>query len=174
MKELNDLPEKQEGVPFNISLGGGSQGLCDMIGFDDNFSTRYLLPIEKYFAGTFIGNVYKFKIYYGKMDYTKIYNNYIFGKNFKPTHVPPTIIFNITNINTIYPETNIKREIGNNISNLDLKIVLNQDRFPLTTYELYFSIILLLKLYLFYKPNLLSDIWLHCQNTEKPILKLHF
>ena len=139
LKELNDLPEKQEGVPFNISLGGGSQGLCDMIGFDDNFSTRYLLPIEKYFAGTFIGNVYKFKIYYGKMDYTKIYNNYIFGKNFKPAHVPPTIIFNVTNINTIYPETNIKREIGNNISNLDLKIVLNQDRFPLTTYELYFS-----------------------------------
>ena len=139
-KELNDLPEKQEGVPFNISLGGGSQGLCDMVGFNSEYENRYLLPIENYFAGSFIGNIYKFKIYYGKMDYTKIYNNYIFGKNFKPIHIPPTIIFNIDNNDTSYPETNIKREIGNNSSEIEFMVSLNQDRFPITAYYLYYSI----------------------------------
>jgi hypothetical protein len=79
IRNLNDTYEKQEGVPYNISIGGGSQGLCDMIGFDTNYSTQYLFPIEKYFAGTFIGDIYKFVIYYGKMDYTKIKNNYLYN-----------------------------------------------------------------------------------------------
>ena len=30
-RELNDTPDKQEGVPFNISVGGGTQGLSDVI-----------------------------------------------------------------------------------------------------------------------------------------------
>tara|TARA_R110000737_G_scaffold94278_1_gene127903 strand:- start:1263 stop:4598 length:3336 start_codon:yes stop_codon:yes gene_type:complete len=30
-RRLNDLPEKQLGVPYNISLGGGSQGLYDSL-----------------------------------------------------------------------------------------------------------------------------------------------
>lgn len=77
LKELNDRPEKQEGVSYNISIGGGSQGLCDMIGFNNNYNTQYLLPIEKYFAGSLIGDIYKFRIYYGKTDYSKILNNYI-------------------------------------------------------------------------------------------------
>ena len=78
LKELNDRPEKQEGVSYNISIGGGSQGLCDMIGFNNNYNTQYLLPIEKYFAGSLIGDIYKFRIYYGKTDYSKILNNYIY------------------------------------------------------------------------------------------------
>lgn len=139
LKNLNDTNEKQEGVPYNISLGGGSQGLCDMIGFNDNYSTQYLLPIEKNFAGTFIGNIYKLKIYNGKMDYTKINNNYIYSNNFRPLHIVPTIIFNVKNMNITLPETIYKREIGKNISYLDLMIILNQDRFPLTNYSLYCS-----------------------------------
>lgn len=61
---LNDCPEKQEGVPYNISIGGGSQGLSEriLLNFYDN--TQYLLPIEKYFAGTFIGDVKDFSFYY--------------------------------------------------------------------------------------------------------------
>lgn len=79
-KKINDRDVKQEGAPFVISLGGGTQGLCDMIGFNSNSSTQYLLPIEQYFAGTFIGDLYHFRIHYGKMSANEILNNYNFYK----------------------------------------------------------------------------------------------
>lgn len=62
LSPLNDCPEKQEGVPYNISIGGGSQGLSEriLLNFYDN--TQYLLPIEKYFAGTFIGDIKSFSM----------------------------------------------------------------------------------------------------------------
>ena len=50
-RPLNDLYSKQEGVPFNISIGGGTQGLCDVIYHDYRNLPEYMLPIEKYFAG---------------------------------------------------------------------------------------------------------------------------
>ena len=33
-KRLNEYKDKQLGVPFNISLGGGSQGLLESMTFD--------------------------------------------------------------------------------------------------------------------------------------------
>lgn len=45
----------QEGVPFNISLGGGTQGLFDAIFLDeDNISVGVL---DRFFTGTFLGGV---------------------------------------------------------------------------------------------------------------------
>jgi len=76
-RPFNDRLVKQENLPFSISIGGGTQGLCDMISLNSNYNTQYLLPIEKYFAGSFIGNIYKFRIFYGKMDYSKIFNNFL-------------------------------------------------------------------------------------------------
>lgn len=60
-RKLNELDEKQEGVPFNISLGGGTQGLCEMIDI-----TNYMKnPTEAYFmennfCGTFLGDMKSF------------------------------------------------------------------------------------------------------------------
>lgn len=63
LRKLNDLYSKQEGVPFNISIGGGTQGLCDMV--DINYMTppTDILPIEKEFGGSFIGYIKTFKFH---------------------------------------------------------------------------------------------------------------
>lgn len=63
LQPLNDISEKQEGVPYNISLGGGSQGLIDMIDVNYYNKFNYILPIEKYFAGTFMGDIRNFRFY---------------------------------------------------------------------------------------------------------------
>lgn len=135
LRKLNDTDEKQEAVAYNISLGGGTQGLADMIGLNTGYTTQYLLPIEENFAGTFIGKIYKFRIHDGLMDYTKIKNNYIYDRDLRPEHILPTIIFIVTGM-TAFPETSIKREVGNTTSYIDLSTILNQFRYPLTTYEI--------------------------------------
>ena len=75
LRELKDLPEKQEGVPFNISLGGGTQGLCDVV-YEDykNFhETGY--PLQKEFAGSFIGYLKAFRFYSCSLNYSQIQQN---------------------------------------------------------------------------------------------------
>lgn len=62
-RRLNNLKEKQLGVPFNISLGGGSQGLLESITLDGQDLDDLGHHIEKNFAGTFIGAISQFKIY---------------------------------------------------------------------------------------------------------------
>ena len=76
--ELDDTFDKQEGVPFNISLGGGTQGLRESINFKYWEKFPYVLPLEKYFAGTFIGDIRSFKFYTCPMEYRHIKNNYAF------------------------------------------------------------------------------------------------
>jgi hypothetical protein len=56
-RELNEYKTKQEGVPYNISLGGGTMGLCNSMWLKYYNVFEYVLPIEKYFAGTFIGDI---------------------------------------------------------------------------------------------------------------------
>lgn len=75
LRKLDDLSSKQEGVPFNISLGGGTQGLCDSI--DINYMTppEMILPLEKNFAGTFIGYIKLFKFYNCTMNYSMLERN---------------------------------------------------------------------------------------------------
>ena len=63
LRQLNDLYEKQEGVPFNISLGGGSQGLCDVLMTNYMVTVDEIYPIEQYFGGSFIGYIKHFQIY---------------------------------------------------------------------------------------------------------------
>jgi hypothetical protein len=60
-KRLGDNKLKQVGVPFNISLGGGSQGLLESFTFDGPDPRDLGLPIEENFAGTFVGGVSQFK-----------------------------------------------------------------------------------------------------------------
>ena len=73
-KALNDVPEKQEGVAYNISLGGGSLGLLETILPDYYTELNQILPIEKDFCGTFIGDIKSFKMYEGFIDYSSISN----------------------------------------------------------------------------------------------------
>jgi len=68
-KALDDAYQKQETVPYNISIGGGTQGLMEEI-FPDYFATtEYELPLERNFGGTFIGDLKSFKFYTCPLDY---------------------------------------------------------------------------------------------------------
>lgn len=82
LRKLDELDEKQEGVPFNISLGGGTQGLCETI--LPNYMKRYneIYPLEKYFGGSFIGSIKSFKFYDCKLNYNQISENYNYENTF--------------------------------------------------------------------------------------------
>lgn len=77
LRPLKDLYEKQEGVPFNLSLGGGTQGLIETVIPPDYMKLHETVyPLEENFAGTFIGYLYKFRFYTCKMNFFDILNNY--------------------------------------------------------------------------------------------------
>lgn len=59
--ELDTEAKYQEGVPFNISFGGGSQGLYDAVYLDPNKNVDGI--IDKFFAGTFNGGVKFIEMY---------------------------------------------------------------------------------------------------------------
>lgn len=84
-RRLNEHRDKQIGVPFNFSLGGGSQGLLESQTFDGiDLQDRGLL-IEQNFAGTFIGDIRKFKYYLCGLSYSQIQNNHKLAMNSAPT-----------------------------------------------------------------------------------------
>ena len=74
MRTLDDVYQKQESVPYNMSLGGGSIGLLETILPDYYALPEYVLPIERDFCGTFIGDIKSFKIYEGFINYSSIAN----------------------------------------------------------------------------------------------------
>lgn len=76
LRDLNDLYEKQEGVPYNISIGGGTQGLAETIQYNYMLNPTRVYPLERHFAGTFIGYIKSFKIFDCFMEYMTLYNNY--------------------------------------------------------------------------------------------------
>ena len=71
-KDLFEYREKQEGVPFNYSLGGGTQGLLETntIGGPDPLDEN--LVMQRNFAGTFLGDISKFRLYECCLDITTI------------------------------------------------------------------------------------------------------
>jgi hypothetical protein len=71
-KDLNEHREKQQGVPFNYSFGGGSQGLIESQTISGPDSEDDTLTIEKYFAGTFEGCAAIFRMYGCSLDVTTI------------------------------------------------------------------------------------------------------
>lgn len=81
-KKLNDMDSKQEGVPFNISLGGGTQGLCDVVYYDFGHTPTDILPLEKNFAGSFIGYIKSFKFYDCLLTFSEIQQNTTFEQSF--------------------------------------------------------------------------------------------
>lgn len=59
--ELDVESKYQEGVPFNLSYGGGTQGLYEAVYLDNTKSVNGVL--EKFFAGTFDGGVKSIEMY---------------------------------------------------------------------------------------------------------------
>ena len=78
LKKLNDLNDKQQGVPFNISIGGGTQGLAEVVFLNYMKTPKYILPLEKEFGGSFVGWLKSFRFYTCPLNYTEILNNYLF------------------------------------------------------------------------------------------------
>ena len=76
-KRLNEYKDKQLGVPYNFSLGGGSQGLLESMTFDGQDPDDLGLAIETNFAGTFIGGLSQFRFYICDLNWCDITNNYI-------------------------------------------------------------------------------------------------
>lgn len=75
LRKLNDLDEKQEGIPYNMSLGGGTQGLAETIQYNYMLNPTRVYPLERNFAGTFIGRIKNFRIYDCMMELNAIMNN---------------------------------------------------------------------------------------------------
>lgn len=81
LKALNDLADKQQGVPFTLSLGGGTQGLCDTVNINYLQTPKNILPLEKEFCGSFIGYIHFFRFYDCPLNFTEIYENYEYDMN---------------------------------------------------------------------------------------------
>jgi hypothetical protein len=75
-RRLEEYPEKQVGVPFNISLGGGSQGLIETQTFDGRDISDLGLYIERNFAGSFFGGISTFKFNNCSLYFTDIQDIY--------------------------------------------------------------------------------------------------
>ena len=81
LRALHELYEKQEGIPYNISLGGGTQGLAETIQPNYMLNPTRVYPIEKNFAGSFIGYISNFRIYNCFMEQLLIENNFKYEVN---------------------------------------------------------------------------------------------
>jgi hypothetical protein len=73
---LNEHKDKQLAVPYNISLGGGTQGLIEEMTFDGPDPRDFGSCLDENFAGTFIGDISQFRFYICGMDYCNISNNF--------------------------------------------------------------------------------------------------
>ena len=80
-RRLNEYKSKQVAVPFNISLGGGSQGLIESQTFDGLDMADRGLPIETNFGGSFIGDISQFKFNICDLSFNNINYNYNLDKN---------------------------------------------------------------------------------------------
>lgn len=81
LRALDEIYDKQEGVPYNISIGGGTQGLCETIQSNYMLNPSRVYPLEEYFGGTFIGYMKNFRIYNCFMEQPIIENNYKFERD---------------------------------------------------------------------------------------------
>jgi hypothetical protein len=62
----------QVGVPYNISIGGGTQGLLESMTFDGQDPEDLGLIIEQNFAGTFIGDISVVNLYEEPLNWCQI------------------------------------------------------------------------------------------------------
>lgn len=82
LRELDEMQEKQEGVPYSISIGGGTQGLAETILNNYMLNPTRVYPLEKYFGGSFIGYIRSFRLFSCAMESMDIENNWHFDSRF--------------------------------------------------------------------------------------------
>ena len=75
LRALNEWSSKQLGVPYNISWGGGSQGLLESQTFGGPDPKDQNLPIATYFTGTFEGELSQLRFYDRTLNLMEIRNN---------------------------------------------------------------------------------------------------
>jgi hypothetical protein len=75
-RRLVEDSAKQVAVPYNISLGGGTQGLIESMTFDGQDPADMPSCLQNNFAGTFIGDISQFRFYICGMNYCDIKNNF--------------------------------------------------------------------------------------------------
>ena len=75
LRALNEYSSKQLGVPYNISWGGGTQGLVESQTFGGPDLEDRGLQLEKYFAGTFPGELSQLRFYNKALNILEIRNN---------------------------------------------------------------------------------------------------
>lgn len=73
---LDRQKELQNGVPFNISWGGGTQGLLESVTFGGIDAPDRNLMLQNYFAGTFTGSLQTFKMYIRPLHVPQIIHNF--------------------------------------------------------------------------------------------------
>ena len=76
LRALDEWSDKQIGVPFNMSWGGGTQGLLESQTFGGpDYNDRNLL-LEKNFAGTFEGELSQLRFYEKPLNVLEVRNNF--------------------------------------------------------------------------------------------------
>jgi hypothetical protein len=75
-----EYKNKQIGVPYNISVGGGTQGLSEQITFGGPDTNDQNLLLEQYFGGHLEGRISKFRLHLEPLDVTHIKRNYTVEK----------------------------------------------------------------------------------------------
>lgn len=73
-KDVRNYREKVQGVGYNMSIGGGTQGLIESVTFDGPDPEDEDGIIEKNFAGTFIGDLSQFKFHIVPLNLCQIRN----------------------------------------------------------------------------------------------------
>ena len=81
LRALNDYSSKQLGVPYNISWGGGSQGLLESQTFGGPDLNDSGLDIATNFAGTFEGELSQLRFYDKPLNLMEIRNNFYLDTN---------------------------------------------------------------------------------------------
>lgn len=81
LRALDEWSDKQLGVPFNLSWGGGTQGLLESQTFGGPDISDYGLNLENYFAGTFEGELSQMRFYEKPLDILEIRNNFFVDCN---------------------------------------------------------------------------------------------
>lgn len=75
LRALNEWSDKQEGVPYNMSWGGGTQGLAESQTFGGPDPADNSLLLERNFAGSFLGQLSQLRFYSRPFNVLELRNN---------------------------------------------------------------------------------------------------
>lgn len=78
---LDRQKELQSGVPFNISWGGGTQGLYESVTYGGIDTPDRNLLLQTLFAGSWTGSLHTFKMYIRPLHFPEIIHNFKLRQN---------------------------------------------------------------------------------------------